>query len=63
MLNYSLLLLHSYHVKVFLYGKNAVIVEGITLDTEYNLDGRKAYKTPTENSMKLSKSELNLYTN
>lgn len=43
-------------------GKNAGKLEGIQLDTEYSLDGGKTYKTPTEPSMKLSKSELNSIT-
>lgn len=39
-------------------GKNAGKLEGITKDIEYSLDGGKTYKTPTENSMKLSEEEL-----
>lgn len=43
-------------------GKNAGKLEGIEVDTEYSLDGGRTYKTPTEPSMKLSKSELDSIT-
>lgn len=43
-------------------GKDAGKLQGIQLDTQYSLDGGKTYKTPTEPSMKLSKSELDSIT-